>query len=199
MMSRLVALLIGTVALASLRGQFDTLPDPMAVWPVEQKLWHLAGYFTILTNLGVAGLMFAVARGWRMPASVAAGMVVSIVMVGVVYHLLLARLWSPEGLAWWANQGLHTGVPVAICLWWGLFAEKGIRWRDLPVWLVWPALYCGYALVRGYVTGVWPYPFLDGDSLGVARLAANILGLLLGFAALGAGVVMVARQVARPS
>jgi hypothetical protein len=126
-----------------LRGQFDTLPEPMGSWPVEQKLWFMAGFFTIWTNLGVAGLMFAVARGWRMPGTVAAGMVVSVAMLGIVYHLLLAGLWQPQGWAWWADQGLHTGVPVAVCLWWFAFAEKAVGWRDLPAWLLWPALYCG--------------------------------------------------------
>ena len=193
MMPRMFALLIGTLALAALRGQFDALPDPMAFWPVERKLWFLAGFFTILTNLGVAALMFAVARGWRMPARVAAGLVVSIAMVGIVYHLLLARLWNPQGAAWWADQGLHTAVPVVVCLWWWAFADKRVAWRDLPVWLVWPAAYCGYALVRGYLTGFWPYPFLDGAALGAARLGGNVLGLLAGFAVLGAGVIGVAR------
>ena len=58
MMSRLVALLIGTLALAALRGQFDGLPYA----PVADRLWLMAGYFAVLTNLGLAGLMFAVAR-----------------------------------------------------------------------------------------------------------------------------------------
>ena len=193
MMSRMFALLIGTLALASLRGEFDTLPDPMAFWPVQDKLWFMAGYFTILTNLGVAGLMFAVARGWRMPARVAAGMVVAVVMVGLVYHLLLARLWAPEGLVWWANQGLHTGVPVAVSLWWWGFAGKEIGGRDVPGMLVWPGVYDVYAVGRGYVSHVWPYPFLDGDALGVVRLALNIGGLSVAFAALAAGVTLVAR------
>ena len=195
MAARFFALLIGTVALASLRAQYDALPDPMAFWPVEGKLWFLAGFFTILTNLGVAGLMFAVARRWRMSGPVAAGLVVSAAMVGIVYHLLLARLWNPQGAAWWANQGLHTAVPLAVVCWWLAFADKAVSPRDLPKWLVWPAIYCGFALARGYLTGFWPYPFLNGDALGPVRLGLNIVGLLVAFAALGAGVIGVARSV----
>ena len=193
MLARFSALLIGTLALASLRAQYDALPEPMALWPVAQKVWLMAGYFTVLTNLGVAGLMFAVARRWRMGASVAAGLVVSIVMVGSIYHLLLASLLNPQGLAWWANEGLHTAVPVAVCVWWLAFADKAVGWRDLPLWLIWPAVYCAALLVRGYATGFWPYPFLDGDALGALPLMLNIVGLLAAFAALGAGLVGVAR------
>ncbi len=194
-MARLLALLIGTLALASIRAQFDTLPLPMAGWPLEARLWFMAGFFTILSNLGAAGLMFAVARGWKMPGRVAAGMVVALVMVGLGYHLLLAGLWRPEGMAWWANQGLHSAMPLAVSLWWLAFADKRIGWADLPWWLLWPGIYCVYALLRGYLTGAWPYPFLDGDALGPLRLSVNILGFLAGFLALGAAMVGVARSV----
>ncbi|MGV8988222.1 MAG: Pr6Pr family membrane protein [Cypionkella sp.] len=189
MLSRFTALLIATLALASLRGQFDAM-EPA---PVADKLWVMAGYFTILTNLLVAAMMFAVARRWKMSGVVAAGMVVSVALVGLVYHLVLARLWNPEGAAWWADQGLHTAVPLAVMGWWVAFAPKDIAGRDLPKWLIWPVIYCVYALGRGYATGFWPYPFLNADALGLGVLALNIVGLLAVLAALGAGVIGVAR------
>jgi hypothetical protein len=190
MMSRFVALLIGTLALASLRGHFDGMADGSA----GEKLWLMAGYFTFLTNLGLAAMMFAVARGWRMPGGVAVALVVSTVMVGAVYHLLLAGLSHPVGPAWWANQGLHSAVPAAVVLWWWVFADKSAGWSDVGLALVWPGIYCGYALVRGYVTGFWPYPFLNGETLGVWRLGMNVLGLMAAFAGLAAAMVRVARS-----
>ena len=190
MLSRGIALLIGVLALASLRAQFDAM-----VVPEGQRLWLMAGYFTVLTNLIAAGAMFAVARGWKMPAWFAAGLVVAIVMVGLIYHLILAGLWAPQGLAWWADQGLHTGVPIAVAGWWVAFARKDVGWRDVPKWLVWPAVYGIYAVVRGSLTGFWAYPFVDVSVLGWGQVAVNILGLLVAFAALGAGVIGVARLV----
>ena len=184
MLSRLIALLIGVLALASLRAQFDAMQVP-----TDQRLWLMAGYFTVLTNLIVAVAMFAVARGWQMPARVAAGLVVAIVMVGLIYHLILARLWAPQGLAWWANQGLHTAVPLTMAGWWLAFAAKDVGWRDVPAWLIWPAVYGVYAVVRGALTGFWAYPFVDADALGWGQVAVNIAGLLVAFAVLGAGVL----------
>lgn len=189
MLSRFVTLLIGTLALAALRGQFDALAEPLASQPVGVKLWQMAGYFTILTNLAVVGLMFGVARGWRMPDGVAGGMVVSIAMVAIIYHLVLAHLRSLEGAAWWADQGLHTAVPLAVCLWWLVFAGKAVGWRDLPKWLIWPLVYGVYAMVRGAVTGFWPYPFVDADALGYAQVSLNIVGLVVAFSALGAALI----------
>ncbi len=191
MLPRLLALVLGALALAALRTQFDVMPPA----DLGAKLWRLAGFFTILTNVLVAGHMLAIAQGWRISASRAAGLVVSIVMVGLVYHAVLARLWSPQGPAWWADQGLHTAVPLATALWWLAFAPKDVVWRDLPVWLIWPLAYCVYAVTRGLATGFWPYPFLDIDTLGPGLVAVNIAALVLAFAALGAGLVLLARRI----
>ncbi len=181
MISRMIALLIGTLALASLRGQFDTLPDRMALWPVEQKLWDMAGYFAILTNLGVAGLMFAVARGWRMPASIAAQMLVSVAIMGVAYQLTRTGNWEPEGLVWWADQGLHTWVPLAAGLWWWGFADKGDGWPEFSGSATWPAIYCGYVLVRWFLIGL-PYErHLDGDLLWVVQFGIGLAGYVSAF------------------
>ena len=191
MLSRFVALAVMTLALAALRTQFDSLPPA----DLLDSLWRMAGFFTILTNLLVAAHMAAIARGWQIGASRAAGLVVSIGMVAIVYHAVLARLWAPQGLAWWADQGLHTAVPLATLLWWLAFAPKDVGWRDLPVWLIWPLAYCAYAVTRGLMTGFWPYPFLNIDVLGWGLVAVNVAGLVLAFAALGAGVVVLARRL----
>ena len=140
--------------------------------------------------------MLAVTRGWQIGASRAAGLVAAIVVVFLTYHTVLAGLWQPQGLAWWANQGLHTAVPLATLAWWLAFAPKDVTRRDLPYWLIYPALYCLYALIRGGMTGFWPYPFLDADQLGMVRVGLNIAGMIALFAAVGAGVLALARRSA---
>ena len=190
MSARLVALLIGVLALASLRGQYDVIQGSMA-----DRLWGMLGYFTVLTNLIVAAAMLAVARKWQMSAPFAAGLVVSIVVVAVTYHVLLAGLRVLTGPAWWADQGLHTAVPLAVCGWWLAFANKDIGWRDLPKWLIWPTVYGVYAVVRGNLTGFWAYPFVDVTKLGAIRVAFNSVAMIAAFAVLGAGLIGVARLV----
>ncbi len=199
MLNRIAALLIATLALASLRAQFDSLLEPVASQPLLAKLWFMAGFFTILTNLGIAAHLIAVARNWPMPASRAANLLVSVLMVALTYHALLARLWNPQGLAWWANQGLHTAVPLAYLGWWLAFAAKTVTRQDLPRWLIYPALYCVYTVTRGYMTGFWPYPFLNADTLGPARLTLNIAAMLAAFVAMGFAVLTLARRLNRSS
>ena len=143
MMSRFVALLIGTLALAALRGQFDALPYA----PLVDRLWLMAGFYAVLTTLGVAGMMFAVAKGWRMSGAVAAAILVAVGLVAVAYAV---RLWGSAAIAvGWPDYALHLGVPLAVGLWWWRFANKTVQRRDWPRLIAWPALYCLYALLRG--------------------------------------------------
>ncbi|NHB76176.1 Pr6Pr family membrane protein [Rhodobacter calidifons] len=166
-------------------------PPGMAAW------WWLAGYFTILTNLAVAALMGRIALGSGLSARVQGGLVLSILMVGLVYHALLARLWAPRGLAWWTDQALHSATPLLTLVWWLGFGDRRVGLHDLPVWLGWPALYAVYALLRGAATGFWPYPFLDADRLGWAEVAGNLAGMVLAFAALGLVLIALARVSVR--
>jgi hypothetical protein len=58
------------------------------------------------------------------------------------------------------------------------------RWHPLR-WAVLPLIYCIYALVRGRMTGTYPYPFIDVGILGPAQTALNVVGLTAGFVAGG--------------
>ena len=195
--ARIVALGVGVLALAALRMQFDALLEPVASGPVWAKIWVMAAYFTILTNGLVAVAMFAAAQGRALSGRVAGGVLLSILMVGIIYYVILARLWDPQGLAYWADQGLHTAVPLATLGWWLAFAPKDARLRDLPFWLIWPLVYCLYSLIRGAMTGFWPYPFIDLPALGPLRLSLNIAGLVVAFGLLGLVIVGLGRGMRR--
>ncbi len=197
MFRRITALLIATLALASLRAQFDTLLEPVASRSLADKLWFMAGFFTILTNLSTAAHLFAVARNWQIPASRAANQLVSILLVALIYHTLLAGLMQPEGLAWWANQGLHTAVPLAYLVWWLVFAPKGITRADMPYWFIYPAAYFIYSLIRGKLTGFWPYPFLNADAVGMLQLTFAVIGMFAFVALMCLAVLTLARRLNR--
>jgi hypothetical protein len=200
MLARLTAFALAIMILAALRAQFDALPEQAGVVDLAARLWLMAGFFTILTNALIALHLFAVVKGWQIPASRAAGLLLSILVVALIYHLLLARLWSPQGLGWWADQGLHTAVPLGYLGWWLAFAPKTVTKRDLPDWLIWPVGYGSYAMIRGAATGFWPYPFLNADALGWATVSLNLALLLLAFAGLGVALLVVTRwlQPAKP-
>jgi hypothetical protein len=49
-----------------------------------------------------------------------------------------------------------------------------------------PSAYFGYLLVRGEVTGAYPYFFIDVSRLGYAQVLANAVGFSLLFLVLAA-------------
>lgn len=196
MTGRLAAFLVCLAAMASLGFQIAIIAEGSG--SLVASLSAVSQYFTILTNLFVVLAMAAVALGAPVPGRLLRALLVAILGVGIVYHAVLARLWNPQGLAYVADQGLHTVVPAAALLWWLVFAPKGgAGWSDLVSGIVWPILYCVYALTRAHWSGFYPYPFLDLDALGWSGLLRSVAVLTLAFVALSATVAGLDRALAR--
>jgi hypothetical protein len=165
---------------------------------VGGALFTLSGYFTILTNLVVACVCAALARGARLPEWLTAGTALWIGFVAVVYHLMLAHLYDMRG--WWAvaDAGLHSAVPLLyLALWVLLLPKGGLRWRDVLSWAAFPLAYAAQALLRGELTGWYPYPFLDVSRLGLARVLWNAAELTALFLAGGALVIAAVKALSR--
>lgn len=199
-MSRWFAALIAVTAIAALLAQAKVsaslLPPGTGLGAL---LWLLSLYFTVLSNVLVAVLYGASAVSGRdLSATVAAGAVLSMALVGVVYHLILAALWQPVGLAWWADQGLHTGVPLLVLAHWLTCAPKsGLRPVDPLLWLVWPAVYLIYGLWRGLSTGRYAYGFLDVGQIGATRVTLNAGLLLAALLLAGTALRAIAARISR--
>ncbi len=190
----------GLIALAAWAGLgiqlWLLLESPDFASPLA-AVWRFLAFFTILTNLmvaivcTVAALVPDSASGRLLAgANTRAGVVVYIVMVGIVYHLLLANLWEPKDWQYVADQLLHTATPVMMALAWLAFDDKrGLTLKALPQIIVYPLGYTIYVLIRGAADGFYPYPFLDVSAHGYARVTLNIAALAAAFL-LGAGVMM---------
>ncbi len=162
-------------------------------------------FFTILTNLGVALALTAVARGATKGAlaffgrpRVAAALAAYIAIVGLVYALLLRRLWAPTGLQWLADVLLHYAMPIAYLLYWLFFMPKGrLRWRDAGPWLLFPLGFLSYTLARGRRTDLYTYPFLDVGALGYPRVLRNVAFATAAFLAVGWLIIGLDRAIGR--
>lgn len=165
------------------------------------------GYFTVLTNLfaalvltlpGVAGNT-AAGRFFARPG-VATSATASILLVALAYHFLLRRTWDPHGWQLVADCTLHYVTPLLCLLCWARFVPKpGLRWWHIGAWGIWPAAYLVYMLVRGRLTGMYPYPFLDAPVLGVGRTLQNVFGLLVAFGAVSLVLLGCARLRGSPA
>ena len=193
---RISAGVIALIGLIALGAQWVVSSDLMAGQGPGWVIWRMLGYFTVLSNIATLALMAREAILGKITAKTAALITVVMMAVGLGYHILLASQWSHTGLAWWADQGLHTAVPVALALWWVRFAPKaGLVGRDALRWTVWPLGYAIYAVLRGLSTGFYPYPFMDVTTLGLSKALINIGALGVCFAALALCLIGVARII----
>jgi hypothetical protein len=166
---------------------------------VPGVLVQFASYFTILSNgLVVLCYLGAGGRGFFARPGVQSAVALYIAAVGLVYAVILARLWSPQGLQFIVDAALHYTAPVLYLGFWLLFVEKAdLRYPGVLRWLVFPIAYCAYALLRGALSGLYPYPFLEAGTLGYARVAGNIAILVALFSLVGLAMIAGGRGLAR--
>lgn len=155
-------------------------------------------FFTILTNILVAGLMTVLAAGRAVPAALHGAATLYIAMVALIYWLVLRPTGDPEGWQRVADCLLHGVVPaLAIVMWLG-FAPKGaLKRADLPAWLIYPLAFFGHAMARGAVDGWYPYPFLDAGRFGYRTVLQNAVVVTAVFAALAVTIVWLDGRLAR--
>jgi hypothetical protein len=170
--------------------------------PWWDSLGVLLGYFTVTTNLLVAAVLTVDVFGWaprraRWVSSESA-VAMYIAVVGMVFHFLLREYVDSVGAQRVASEWLHYVNPVLYVGWWLLFLEKGrLRWKDAVWWMAYPAVYATAALVRGAITGFYPYWFVNADALGYTRVMENSLGFTGMFLVLGLVVVWADGVLAR--
>lgn len=162
-------------------------------------------YFTILINLlavlaylgSLLGRNEGAAAFFARPG-VKTAIALYIAVVGLVYVIVLRVLWMPQGWAKLADVALHYVTPVLFLVYWLLFVDKArLAYSDIPRWLIFPVVYAVYAIARGAVTGVYPYPFLEIGKLGLASVALNIVVLVAAFGVIGAILVAVGRALSK--
>ncbi|WP_411736715.1 Pr6Pr family membrane protein [Pseudomonas sp. BF-R-01] len=158
-------------------------------------------YFTVLSNTLVATVLTcaltsreSAARRWFLQPGVSGAIAVSIAVVGLAYNILLRHLWHPEGWQWLADELMHDVMPLLFLAWWWLCVPKGtLRLRHIALWVIYPLLYFAYALLRGHLLAVYPYPFIDVDKLGYPQVFVNAGGLLAGFVVIALLVIALDR------
>lgn len=143
---------------------------------LPERLIRLVGYFTIQANIAVTVTAFTLLRDperdgrWWRVVRVAA--VVGITITGIVHWFFLRPLLDLSGWSYLCDKLLHVVVPLLAVVGWLLFGPRPrVALRDWLLALIWPAAWLAYTLVRGSVTGFYPYPFLNVSELGAAAVA----------------------------
>lgn len=163
-----------------------------------------AGLFLITTSIGL--MLKLEDTKWVEIARLS--LTVAMVVVGVVYHLLLADVANDvrDGdYAWpvFPNEMIHTYAPILIVIDY-LLSVKAFKIRlRAALWVaVFPLVWLAFSVIRGLMTNWWPYWFInpngDGGLVGMVSYlgAITLFFLALGFVVLGLKKVLV-RAIAR--
>ena len=189
-MRSIAAALVAIVCWAGLTVQFSA--SYQSHHHVVATLWILARFFTIITNLLLAVTMTGVAVGRRTSPLILGGLTIAILLVGIVYALLLQGLVHLSGIALVADVLLHKASPVLMALWWLFFAPRGqLKWNAPLWWALYPLAYFAYAIGRGSLDHIYPYPFIDVGKLGWLQTALNAGGIALAFILSGFALVWI--------
>jgi hypothetical protein len=171
-----IALIIQLVLIFT--GGQDANSGANETGPVATRLVRLFSFFTIQSNLFVLGTSIALflnirrdGRVWRVLRMDA---LLGIIITGLVYETILAPLVHLEGWALVATIGFHYISPWATLIGWLVFGPRPrIGWGVMAAAFIWPLLWLVYTFVHGAVTGWYPYPFLDVNTIGFAASVRN--------------------------
>jgi hypothetical protein len=153
--------------------------------PVPEMVIRYFSYFTIQTNFIVAVcytvLLFSPGSrpgNFFSRQQTLAALTVYIVIVGLIYNIILRFLWNPVGLQKIVDEILHSVIPVLALIYWLVFTRKNkLEWKHILTWLIYPFAYIIYILIRGSVSGFYPYPFINTTELGLNKVLVNSAGI----------------------
>lgn len=158
-------------------------------------------FFTQQANLmAILWWSWAVLRGHRGAVGdtgriVRGAVSLYILLTGIVYAVILCRVYAPGGSQAYVNITHHVITPALFCIDWAMTEDRGrYRWRWLAAWALYPVGYLVWVMRLGARTRFYVYPFLDMGYLGSGRVALNCIGMLSFMVVLGAGMVCINKK-----
>jgi hypothetical protein len=153
---------------------------------INESIIRYFSYFTIEINLLVAVCVTSqllkkpgkIATFFLRP-SVQTAATLYIMVVAIVYNIILRQLISLDGFSRVVDELLHLIIPILMVIyWWKWVNTHQLNLKIIPLWLLYPALYCLYILWRGSLSGFYPYPFMNVSKLGYNRVWINCAGIV---------------------
>jgi hypothetical protein len=117
---------------------------------------------------------------------------VAMVVIGVVYHALLADAAGDvrDGDYAWPvlpNEIIHTYAPIAVAIEYLISLKSPMLRLRAALWVtVFPLAWLGFSIVRGLATDWWPYWFINPNGEGgVGTVLFYVSAITIFFIALG--------------
>ena len=164
-------------------------------YSIEHR-WNLINFFsffTIQSNVLAAIILLVVGIGTLLQkkstvpfALLRGAATLYMTMTGIIYILLLSgNEVALQTTIPWVNGILHYAAPIVILLDWLLFPPSfKLSFSKTVFWLIFPATYLAYSLVRGIFTNWYPYPFLNPLTDGWGSVVITCFVISVGAATL---------------
>ncbi len=153
---------------------------------------NFLSYFTILSNIGAVVVLGSLALRPALVGSepfviLRGAVTVYMAITGIVYNVLLAPAAADVStqLAW-VNSIVHVIGPVVVVVDW--FVDRSPVRPTLgqaATWLIFPAVWLVYTMIRGPLADWYPYPFLNPDLHSVGEIVVTCIGILVAFVLVG--------------
>jgi len=192
----------------------QTLTEEMVQLSEPIRLWNVLSYFTIWSNILVTVVAFLLARNPDRTGSTFTtfrfASVVMITITGLIYALVLAKVWEPTGWQKIADETLHYSVPFLAVVGYLLFGPRPrFSLATLGRSLIIPLTWIVYTLIRspfitytedGETKHWYPYHFINVDDIGYGKALLNIAAIFLLLLLVGWIYVFLDRKLpARPT
>jgi hypothetical protein len=159
-------------------------------------------FFTIQSNLivGVTTLLLALKlertsmwfRVFRLMG------LVGITVTGIVYHVAIRAFLELDTWGLFADQLLHTVVPILAVVGWLVFGPRGLTSvRVAALTVLFPLVWFACTLTRGAIIDWYPYTFIDVNTLGYLKVAINAVWIALLVFGLAAGATGIDGSLSR--
>lgn len=193
-----LSLVAGVAVLVALSAQITQQVLASAFVPE-----HYFSYFTIMSSLiNIAVLLLTGIHGFRSAedsttwTAIRAHIVSYAVITGVVYNVLLRDIPVAAGapiFPQWPNEVTHVWIPLYLVLDWVLNPHRSrLTWKLTVLGVLFPLAWLTGSLLRGYLTGWYPYNFLNpaGEFGSTGMLAhVGVISLLIILSLIAAGLV----------
>lgn len=198
----IVRVVAGAVIVAAIVGQ---LVYSLSFRPPDATafLVNFFSFFTILSNVIAAVVVLLGAWfQWTRPGDprwypiLLAAAVTYMATTGIVYNTLLREVSLDQAATLgWSNEVLHAIAPAYMVVVWFLAPNRGrVPWRRSWMLLIFPVAWAIYTMIRGAVTGWYPYPFLNpAQDGGYLAVTAYVVGIAVAIGLIGAVVVVISR------
>ncbi|MGL4309426.1 MAG: hypothetical protein ACRCSU_02980 [Paracoccaceae bacterium] len=192
---RFLAGLVAAVALLSVLLRMGAAQAETGGGPA--LLWTLAADYAVLTALLVAWLLGAAALGVDLNAKQAGALTVWALAAGAIYLAGFRADGLDPKLRVVADIGLYGATPLLTGVFWLFHARKStLDMDDVSVWLIWPAVFAAYALLRTALTGGAGSPYADASESATGPALAAVF-LIVVSAGIGVALVLIARVLRR--